>query len=946
MISLDEKQQYILNSNKEEKFNKCIFACPGAGKTRLLIAELTYLLQNGTNPEKIVSISFTKKAAHQMKERLKEYNNNIPYGIKIGTFHNIALSFLREYEYKDLSKYTIIDEHDHKLIVSKLINQKYEEYKNNFPFLNDKNDYIFFKKNLKNNILDIIYEKGNNYNLKIVDKINNIIKNQKIYFKKIKLDTSFYKHFLNELYLAIEIYKKNNKVLCFDDIILNFIDFLGTEKGFDLCTSLEYLFVDEYQDVNNSQGILLEKIYKNNPEIIFTVVGDDAQSIYKFRGSEPKYIREFQEKFSPCQRFILENNYRSTPEIINLCNFVINNNNDNIKKEMKVIRTNNSKPTLAFFDDEKLEAAYIANTVNNLIQNGYKYQDISILSRTNKYTSALELLFIKSKIPYHNLSGLSLFEMKHVKDFMSFIYIIISPKSEIHFTRILMMVKNVGAKTIESIIKKIEKEDDTFLNFLVNMKKKDEYSKYCSKLENINTIFKEILDENLVLKKQCLGIYLVIYDFIKNYIQNNYDKINERVDDIEKLEYFFNVYDNLNSMIIDLHLSENQDNYNISNEKVLISTIHQSKGLEFKNIFVIGVQKCPLLTSIYNDDDIFEERRTFFVALSRAIDNLFISLCQDENKFYNNNQYNNNDDRFNTTYGSIYVNEILRYSPNLIENINYKLPNIINSGNLSDIIKNKILINGPSYVHKQMCNLEYSIEHLKNTYQIDATYYPKLVGMMFDLIITRIFIEKYQNNKNNQNIFYELKEVNSCQPLIEIFTDYKIPINNDSVLDSILKLSVFCNYNAKYLMENQTFLNNVISKFKDRFNNYYFKEYLGNLKKELFNLIDNYDNSSNDSSNNLSNIYLHKYIHYNKVKGQIDLLINDTLIEIKYSKFQLFNAMNISQILSYNAMAYNNEIIIKRNMLLNPCTGEYIIIENNDNNLSISKNIFKNFIKN
>ena len=143
------------------------------------------------------------------------------------------------------------------------------------------------------------------------------------------------------------------------------------------------------------------------------------------------------------------------------------------------------------------------------------------------------LLFIKSKIPYHNLSGLSLFEMKHVKDFMSFIYIIISPKSEIHFTRILMMVKNVGAKTIESIIKKIEKEDDTFLNFLVNMKKKDIYSKYCSKLENINTIFKEILDENLVFKKQCLGIYLVIYDFIKNYIQNNYDKINERVDDIE-----------------------------------------------------------------------------------------------------------------------------------------------------------------------------------------------------------------------------------------------------------------------------------------------------------------------------------------------------------------------------------------------------------------------------
>ena len=195
------------------------------------------------------------------------------------------------------------------------------------------------------------------------------------------------------------------------------------------------------QDTNLAQYYITKKLAAVHRNIV--VVGDDAQSIYKFRGSEPKYIREFQEKFSPCNKFILENNYRSTPEIINLCNAVINNNNDNIKKEMKVIRQNGSKPTLAFFDDERLEAAYIANTVNNLIKNGYKYQDISILSRTNKYTSAIELLFIKNKIPYHNLSGLSLFEMKHIKDFMSFIYIIISPKSEIHFTRILMMIKNV-----------------------------------------------------------------------------------------------------------------------------------------------------------------------------------------------------------------------------------------------------------------------------------------------------------------------------------------------------------------------------------------------------------------------------------------------------------------------------------------------------------------------
>jgi DNA helicase II / ATP-dependent DNA helicase PcrA len=934
MISLDEKQTLILHSNKNEPFNKCIFACPGAGKTRLLIAELVYLLNDGVDPREIVSISFTKKSAHQMKERLKEYNDNtIPYGIKIGTFHNVALSYIREYEYKNLSKYTIIDDHDYQTIITKLINKQLEVFDSKFPKL-EKNDYKYFKRTIKNNILNIVYSKGNDYNLKISDKIKSITDNNKIYYKKNGIDLVTYKYFLSELYKSINNYKILNKNLSFDDIIHHFIELLDTEKGKELCDSISYLFVDEYQDVNNSQGILLGKMYENNPKIIFTVVGDDAQSIYKFRGSEPKYIREFEEKFIPCKKFILENNYRSTGEIINLCNSVINNNNDNIRKNMQTIRHQGIKPVLSQFDSDTLEAIYVVDTINNLIDGGYQYNDIAILSRTNRYTSAMELLFVKKQIPYHNLSGLSLFETKHVKDFMAFINIMINPDSEIDFIRILMMIDKIGTKTCNSIIDCAKDKFQNYLDYLVNM---DGDDKHFSKLEFINNIFGKLVSDDLKIKKNSRDIYNKINPYIKTYIQSNYDKINERTDDIEKLEYFFATYEDISTMVIDLHLSIGESSVNediqVKDNKILISTIHQSKGLEFKNIFVIGVQKCPLLTNIHNDDDIFEERRTFFVAISRAIDNLFISLSKEEG-------FMHSDEQFNTTYGSIFVNEILKYNNDLVENINYVIPKSLDVGNLSDIIKNKMLINGPSYVHKQMNNLEYEIGYLKNTYKIDNKYYPKLVGMMFDLIITRIFIEKFKNYKFNQHILYELKEIDSCQPLVEIFTDYKIPMEQDKVFDTILKLSVFCNYNVDYLKNNEHFLNNIVQKFKGYFNNYYFKEYLINFKDELLELIDEID-----ESDRIDTCMLHKYVNHDKVKGQIDLIINKVLIEIKYSQYPMFNAMYISQILSYNNMTYENDMEIETNLLLNPCTGEYIILHNNDNNLSISKNIFTKFIK-
>jgi DNA helicase II / ATP-dependent DNA helicase PcrA len=921
-INLDDKQLDILLSNKNNKFNKCIFACPGAGKTRLLISEIVYLLkEKDIDCNKIVSISFTKKAAGQMRERLKEYINNIPYGIKIGTFHNITFNILRSVEYKGLDKYDIIDESDFRSIIKKVLNQNIKKYKSNFPEFDDKNNLNNFYKKINNFLLSIFYSKGNDYNLIIDNKISDIVNDNLYYFNKIKLNISFFKNFLVENYNDIKVFKNNKKYLYFDDIIHHFIEFMDSYEGIEYCKSIGYMFVDEYQDINNSQGILLEKIYKNNPEIIFTVVGDDAQSIYKFRGSEPKYIKEFNNKFLPCKTFYLENNYRSSPEIIELCNAIICKNNDNVKKNMNSIKKSNDKPILAQFENEKEEANFVADTIHKLLNVGYKNNEIAVLSRTNRYTCAIELALTKYRIPHYNLSGLSLFETKHVKDFMAFIHLLINPESELHFTRILLMINSVAEKTVEKILKKVS--NNNYLEYIINI---SETSKYYDKLQTVSLLFKQLVS------KSPIEVYYIVFTYLKDYIEEKYKKKQENMDDIGKLEYFFSVYDNLKDMIIDLHLTEVNKLDTLSNERILISSIHQSKGLEYKNVFIVGSQNSPLSTSIYSDEDIFEERRVFFVACSRAIDNLFISCAKEESMNFASKQ----DGFFNTSYGSIFINEILYYNENLVNNFNYQLTEPINKDNLSDIIKNKILRLGPSYIHQQIKDLEYERNYFDSSYNVDNYFYLKLVGVMFDLILVRINIEKFKKYQVYQNLFYEINDNNIYKPLLEIFTDYKIPMGSEEVIDSIIKLSILNYYGVKYVENSSNYINNLIKIFKNKFNNDIFKQFLKDFKEDFFELIDRL-NLKYDKE-----VCFHKNIYHNNVKGQIDLLISNVLVEIKYSKYPLLNSINCAQVLSYNHMMKDNKI--KYCLLINPCTGEYVIIENNDKNLSISENIFKNFI--
>ena len=976
--NLDNDQLKILYSNKKYIHNKCVFACPGAGKTRLLISEICYLLKElNINPENIISISFTKKSAQEMKNRLKKYLEYYPYNIHIGTFHSVCLNIMRKFNYKNIQLYSIIDEHELTDVLKNIVGDNI----NDFPINNiDKKSITIFKRNIVKLIKTIIFALGVDCTLSFKD-----ILKQKIYkksgdienIKKIcSMDNSILYDALIKIYDSFLFEKKRKHYLYFDDILLKFITFLDTLDAINFFKNMQYLFVDEYQDVNNTQGVLLSKIYKINSNIIFNVVGDDAQSIYGFRGSEPKYIREFHNSFLPSNNYILKNNYRSQVHIVNLANDIINKNNDNIKKDMISLKnTTFEKPNIIGFDTQDLEAKFIVYKIKELIANtnyNYDYDDFAILSRTNKYTAAIELELIKNKIEYNNSGGLSILERSHVKDFMSFVILLINPYNEIQFRRILLMQKNVGEKGVSRIVSYIDnlnkdKEDNeviTYLDFILNynnIKFKDlkNLNKYVSRLEDVCKLFnslvaiQDVVDINTTMNKyivieNILQIYQNIYVYIKNLIERKYDKVYERQDDILKLEYFFSNYEDLKSLLFDLHLLENINDTELdlnTTKQVFISTIHQSKGLEFKNVFMIGTQKCPLPISIYNDDELFEERRTFFVGVSRAIDHLYITLCfNDNNQFFN---FSNNNDTFNNKNSSIFINEI---DDMYVIKKNIPKIELLQNGNLSDIIKNRYTNIGPSIVHKYIQNLDYSINILEEKLDFNFSFKnQKLIGVMYDLLFTRYILDyillklkpvEYQ--KISKNLFNEFKNKPAYIKIIENFLDPHINCVDKNFISSLLKLSLLCQYGVEYFENNLTIIKN----------NY---DIVFNIITKQYNLdkINKYKNFFTTNFIEKMNLIPHKNpildvhvnVSYTGVNGEIDFIINDKLIEMKVSKINTLNSLYLCQTLSYNHMIKNRNYNINNLIIFNPLLGTIINIENNQNTINISNNIFNEFIK-
>ncbi|MBF0987265.1 MAG: UvrD-helicase domain-containing protein [Clostridiales bacterium] len=572
-----------------------VIAGAGSGKTKVLTTRIAYLIENKkVNSKNILAITFTNKAAKEMKDRVSNILKRDVRRMHISTFHSFGVEILREYGYLvNIDKnFTILDSDDslkvikiiiddmnlNKTISPKHVKEVISSYKNKLvlPEEAEKNTYTFEEKQ----IVDI-YEKYN----------------KKLY---------------------------NSNSVDFDDLLL--IPYLILDKYNavleDFQEKYKYILIDEYQDTNDAQYFLVKILsakYKN-----LFVVGDSDQSIYSFRGANYKNILNFTKDFPNAKVIKLEQNYRSTNNILSIANNVIKNNIERSHKDLWSSLGDGEKVKFNQLNTEEDEVNYVISEIKK-ISNQYDYDDIAIIYRTNAQSRLFEQLFINNVIPFKLVGSFGFFNKKEIKDLIAYLKLIDNPKDDISFLRIVNYpTRGIGNKTIENLQRKANlsnlslyesiEEDDKKLTLFKNLIEeiKDNY-------ENISL---KSLVERICEKTNLLETIKKDNDLESSIREENIKEFITYVDNYEK-ENNSSLREFLENLIL---FSDRENNNENEEKKVNLMTVHAVKGLEFKVVFVVGLEESlfPYQLSLENVQDIEEERRLYYVAVTRAKEKLYL----------------------------------------------------------------------------------------------------------------------------------------------------------------------------------------------------------------------------------------------------------------------------------------------------------------------------------
>ena len=598
-LKLSEQQEQIVNATED---NILVVACPGSGKTHTLISRyVKMILNNEILPEETLLITFTKKAGMEMLNRLgKILPHKIPY--HVGSLHGLGYKVLQEFN--DIN-YTVLDEKDVKDFLRDIINEN--------PTLQQlEEDELGI---IKSKIQLIIDQASTSYPFDL-----------KLALKKANLD-KYHKEFAY-VYKLYQSKKKKEHLVDFNDLMIQFSKFLDEEKSIGFKDKVKYVFFDEYQDVNPVQNYILLKLSEKSK---IMVVGDDAQAIYAFRGSSVKYILNFNQTFNDPkkthQMYLLAENYRSTPSIVDFCQDIISHNSNQFEKE--VISKQEKfgfNPCVFAFKSQKEQYKWIVQDIITKNAQGVKFSDIVILARKNNLLDELELHLMGNKIPTVKHIGLSLLDKAHIKDFLAFITLLINPKSSIHWKRIISLHPDYGIKKANGIL-------DQSTGDLLGAVKSHIDKEKLSGNPNYSGLT-ELYDSVLYLKKGKNDIDKA--RFIVNYLEKLWvikkeSNVEGKVSDIYNLlNYLKN--SSLEQFINDLYLNQEVET-NLENV-LYLTTIHGAKGLEWEYVYIIDVNSkdFPSVRPKYYMDELEEmdeERRLFYVAASRAKKYLFMTYHED-----------------------------------------------------------------------------------------------------------------------------------------------------------------------------------------------------------------------------------------------------------------------------------------------------------------------------
>jgi len=584
-----------------------IFAGAGSGKTRVLTHKLFYLVNEGLfKPEEILAVTFTNKAAKEMKDRVMKLLKANELSLSIGTFHSICARILREdIQVLGFSKHFAIYDVKDQLDLIKVLYEK-----------NDISKTLIIPSQIRNQI--------------------SLFKNKMIDPKTVERRArTIVEKTVSKIYAEYQKALKLNDALDFDDLLIFPLEIFNkkpsTLKKYQ--TRWKYILVDEYQDTNRAQFEFLTLLAQKHQNIC--VVGDDDQSIYGWRGAEISNILDFEKTFSSCRVFTLEKNYRSTQEILNAATAVVMNNDKRANKNL--IAANGPGEALGLIEtnDEQEEASAIVSSIEKEIKlNKRTFNNFSVLYRTNAQSRALEESFIRQGIPYNIIGSVRFYERKEVKNVLAYLRLVVNLRDTISLRRIINFpARGIGAKTIDKCVQQAENDKIEFIDVLKNPDKMDIRGKQANALSKFYNIIKKYHDLREKLSASELARSLIEEIGVLSYFKNStepdakdrFDNVAELLTSIEE----FSGRDqeaNLGRFLEDVSLQTDIDHWNDSDNRVTMMTIHSSKGLEFPVVFIAGMDEglFPLFNSIDDKKELEEERRLFYVALTRAEERVYI----------------------------------------------------------------------------------------------------------------------------------------------------------------------------------------------------------------------------------------------------------------------------------------------------------------------------------
>jgi DNA helicase-2/ATP-dependent DNA helicase PcrA len=579
-----------------------VIAGAGSGKTRTLVYRVSRLIESGHDPSRILLLTFTNKAAREMLRRVEMLLAVDTRRLMGGTFHSVGNRLLRRFGARLglTSNFSILDPEDaRELLEAATSDRRIPTLERRFP---------------KGDVLLDLYS----FTINTGKPFTQVLAEMAPHFAELE----------TEIVSVFQRYRERKRLgnaVDYDDLLLLWKKLLDEvpAAAAELRSSFDHVLVDEYQDTNRLQGEIVDGMAKVKKNV--TVVGDDAQAIYSFRGASFENILGFPQRYPEARTFRLTRNYRSTPEILALANASIARNEKQFPKELAASREAGPLPAVVALPDIPDQARFVGQRLLEWHDEGEKLSELAVLYRAHYQALELQIELTRRGIPYEIRSGTRFFEQRHVKDVLAFLRIVVNPKDELSWKRVLKLFPRVGERSAAAVWAAIGEKADPLEAFRSLDPKSVELGRGAdAALRPVRSLLSR-LDAPALRSTPAEAIRTVVEDVYKDYARAKFPNGNARLDDLEQFAQFAQTYDSLPAFLEDVTLFNELSGEDVvagepDDDRVVLSSIHQAKGLEWSRVIVMGLSegRFPNYRSIATDEGLEEERRLFYVAVTRA----------------------------------------------------------------------------------------------------------------------------------------------------------------------------------------------------------------------------------------------------------------------------------------------------------------------------------------